>query len=58
VARTAGAAVAPSIAGLLMGVPGLLSAPFFIAGGLKLVYDGLLYRGFAALRPTEERADS
>ena len=29
-------------------------APFVIAGGLKIVYDLLLYRGFRATRPPEE----
>lgn len=46
VARSVGAAVSPSLAGLLMAVPALLSAPFFLSGGLKIVYDLLLYRSF------------
>jgi MFS family permease len=46
VARTAGAAVSPSLAGMLLSVPALLSTPFFVAGGLKIVYDLLLYRSF------------
>jgi hypothetical protein len=28
--------------------------PFFIAGGLKIVYDLLLYRAFVRVRPAEE----
>jgi len=28
--------------------------PFFLAGGIKILYDLLLYRGFAAVRPPEE----
>jgi hypothetical protein len=32
-----------------------MDVPFFIAGGLKIAYDVLLYRGFVALRPPEER---
>ena len=28
--------------------------PFVIAGGLKIVYDLLLYRSFRAVRPPEE----
>jgi predicted MFS family arabinose efflux permease len=51
VARTAGAAVSPSLAGLLLSVPALLSTPFFVAGGLKIVYDVLLYRSFVRVRP-------
>ena len=54
VARTTGAAIAPMFAGLLFAQPGLISAPFFIAGTLKVIYDVLLYRGFAAQRPARE----
>ena len=54
VARTIGAAIAPVIAGLLLGRQNLASALFFTAGGLKIVYDLLLYRGFLSLRPVEE----
>ncbi|MGH7176322.1 MAG: MFS transporter [Tepidisphaeraceae bacterium] len=54
VARSIGAALAPVLAGLLYGVPSLMSVPFYVAGGLKIVYDLLLYRSFVALRPSEE----
>jgi len=54
VARSVGAAVSPSLAGLLMAVPALLSVPFFLSGGLKIVYDLLLYRSFRAHSPREE----
>lgn len=37
-----------------MGIPALVSVPFFLAGGVKIVYDLLLYRSFAAVRPPEE----
>ena len=50
VARTLGAALAPVFAGFLYARPSLISVPFFIAGTLKVVYDLLLYRGFAARR--------
>ena len=50
VARTIGAALAPVFAGFLYAHPSLMSVPFFIAGGLKVLYDLLLYRGFAARR--------
>jgi MFS family permease len=46
VARSVGAAVSPSLAGLLIAIPALLSVPFFLSGGLKIVYDLLLYRSF------------
>jgi MFS family permease len=55
VARTAGAALSPSLAGMFLAVPALTSLPFFCAGGLKLVYDVLLWRSFRAVRPTEDR---
>jgi len=32
----------------------LLGAPFLLSGGLKIVYDLLLYRSFRALKPAEE----
>jgi MFS family permease len=53
VARTAGAAISPFITGLLFARPSLINAPFFIAGALKIVYDGLLYREFVAIQPPE-----
>ncbi len=54
VARTTGAAIAPVFAGLMYAEPVLASAPFFIAGALKIVYDLLLYRGFVGVKPPEE----
>jgi MFS family permease len=47
VARTIGAGLAPIFAGLLFSRPALINVPFYIAGTLKIVYDLLLYRGFA-----------
>ncbi len=55
VARTTGAAISPLFVGLLFARPSLISVPFFIAGGLKIVYDLMLYQGFATIRPPEER---
>jgi MFS family permease len=46
IARTTGASVAPALTGQLIASPSLSSLPFFIAGGLKIVYDLLLYRSF------------
>ena len=54
VARTIGSALSPPIAVPLVGSAALMSAPFFIAGGLKIVYDLMLYRGFKAVQPPEE----
>jgi MFS family permease len=55
VARTTGAALSPSLTGLLMNIPALLSVPFFLSGGLKIIYDVLLYRSFKSIRPPEEQ---
>ncbi len=55
VARTTGAAISPLLAGFLFARPSLISAPFFIAGTLKIVYDLLLYSSFRTVRPPEER---
>jgi MFS family permease len=49
-ARTIGAALSPVLAGFLLARPAWFSAPFYLAGGLKLVYDLLLYRSFQAVR--------
>ncbi len=54
IARSVGAALAPTLTGFFLGAPALISLPFFISGGLKLAYDALLYRSFRALKPPEE----
>jgi MFS family permease len=55
IARSVGAALSPSLSGLLLSIPGLLSLPFFLCGGLKITYDLILYRNFKALKPPEEK---
>ena len=54
IARTTGAALSPLIAAPLFAVPALAAVPFFLAGGLKIVYDLTLWRLFAERRPPEE----
>ncbi len=54
IARTTGAAISPSLSAVLISNPGLAAIPFFLAGGLKIAYDLLLFRGFRAHRPLEE----
>lgn len=54
IARSVGAAISPALAGVLLSIPALFSAPFFIAGGLKIVYDLLLFREFRSVKPPEE----
>jgi len=46
VARSVGATLSPLLAGLFMANPLLFSAPFFVAGGLKILYDMMLYNMF------------
>ena len=53
VARSVGGSLAPALAGKLMSLT-LLNAPFFLAGGLKIVYDLLLYQSFRAIKPLED----
>ncbi len=55
IARSVGAAISPSLTGIFLSIPALLSAPFFLSGGLKIVYDLLLYRSFRQLKPPEEQ---
>ena len=54
IARSVGVSIAPILTGLFLSNPLLLSVPFFLGGGLKVVYDLLLYRSFKATRPPEE----
>jgi MFS family permease len=54
IARSVGASVSPALTGLLFSIPLLFNAPFFLSGGLKIIYDLLLYREFRAVRPPEE----
>jgi MFS family permease len=58
IARSVGAALSPSLSGLLISIPGLLSIPFYLCGGLKIIYDLVLYRNFKALKPPEEKQPS
>jgi MFS family permease len=55
IARSVGAAISPFLTGIFLSIPTLFSVPFFLAGGLKLVYDFLLYRSFRAIKPPEEQ---
>jgi MFS family permease len=54
IARSVGAAISPSLTGLFFSIPVLFSAPFFFSGGLKIIYDLLLFREFRSIRPPEE----
>lgn len=52
IARSIGASLAPTLAGALLAVSA--GSPFIIAGGLKIVYDLILYRNFKAARVSDE----
>jgi MFS family permease len=55
VARSIGASFSPALSGLFLAHPALISAPFFLAGGLKIIYDLFLYRMFKGIKPPEEK---
>jgi MFS family permease len=46
IARTLGAAISPLFVGVLFAHDKTISVPFFLAGGLKIVYDLMLYQQF------------
>lgn len=54
IVRTAASAIAPVLTGTLLGAA-LFNLPFFLAGGLKIIYDLLLYHNFRTIKPPEER---
>jgi len=55
ISRSLGASVSPALSGIFLATPVLLGMPFFLAGGLKIIYDILLYFSFRNLKPPEER---
>ena len=56
IARSIGAGASANLAGPLVSTPSLAALPFFIAGGLKIVYDVLLWIAFKARPAPEETA--
>lgn len=54
IARSVGAALSPTLTGILFSIPALFNAPLFLAGGLKIIYDLLLFREFRSVKPPEE----
>jgi MFS family permease len=54
IARSVGAAISPSLTGIFLGIPALISLPLFLSGGLKIVYDLVLWSNFRSLKPPEE----
>jgi MFS family permease len=56
VARTTGAALSPLFVGFMFARSSWINVPFFLAGGLKILYDLLLYKEFVSIPPLEERS--
>lgn len=54
-ARQLGAALAPALAGPLVGSAAWAAVPFLVSGALKIVYDLALWRSFGRVRPPEEQ---
>jgi len=54
IARSVGASLSPALTGLLLSMPALFDVPFFLAGGLKIAYDLLLFKEFRSVKPPEE----
>jgi MFS family permease len=54
IARSVGSTISPALTGLFFSISALFNLPFFLCGGLKIIYDLLLYREFRAVKPPEE----
>ena len=54
VGRSVTTAIAPTIAGYALATAAF-GLPFFVGGGLKIVYDVLIYLRFRGVQPPEER---
>jgi MFS family permease len=54
IARSVGAALSPALTGIFLANPAYFSLPFFLSGGLKIIYDLSLYRSFITIKPPEE----
>jgi len=55
-AKQLGTALGPLVAGPVFGAAALTGLPFFVCGGIKIVYDLLLWRAFRKHKPPEETA--
>jgi len=55
IARSVGASLSPTLTGILFSIPMLFNAPLLLAGGLKIIYDLLLFREFRSIKPPEEK---
>jgi len=55
IARTVGASLSPLAAGPLYGLASLASIPFFISGGLKIIYDVVIWLTFRRVKLPEAK---
>jgi len=55
IARSVGSSLSPVLSGFFLSSPALLSMPFFMAGGMKIIYDLLLFYNFRTMKPPEEQ---
>ncbi|RJP49517.1 MAG: MFS transporter [Anaerolineaceae bacterium] len=55
IARSIGASLSPTLTGIFFSIPILFNAPLLLAGGLKIIYDLLLFREFRSIKPPEEK---
>jgi MFS family permease len=53
VGRSVATALSPTLAGYALATAAL-GVPFFVAGGLKIVYDLTIFTAFRGIRPPEE----
>lgn len=54
IVRTASSSMSPFVTGLFF-ANALFGSPFFLAGGLKIIYDLALFYNFRQLKPPEEK---
>jgi MFS family permease len=55
IARTLGASLSPLVAGPLYASVALASIPFMVGGGLKIIYDFLVWKTFRHVRLDEKK---
>jgi len=55
IARSVGAALSPSLTGIFFASSVLLVLPFFLSGGIKIIYDLALLATFSKVTPPEEK---
>jgi hypothetical protein len=53
--NSTGAALSPLFVGFMFARASWINVPVSLAGGLKILYDLLLYKEFVSIRPIEER---